>query len=135
MFNQAKRISTFFTFNGNGEEAFNFYLDTFPDAKKVGLTYFTKPEQGGDIGKVLNATFEMKGVSFMIMDMTNNASPDFSWATTTLYFADTEDEFDTLFEKLAKEGTVMMGPEAVEALRKVAWVTDKYGITWQLAFV
>lgn len=34
MFNQAKRISTFFTFNGNGEEAFNFYLDTFPDAKK-----------------------------------------------------------------------------------------------------
>lgn len=71
----------------------------------------------------------------MIMDMTNNASPDFSWATTTLYFADTEDEFDTLFEKLAKEGTVMMGPEAVEALRKVAWVTDKYGITWQLAFV
>ncbi|MCB2798399.1 VOC family protein, partial [Listeria monocytogenes] len=21
------------------------------------------------------------------------------------------------------------------ALRKVAWVTDKYGITWQLAFV
>ncbi|MBC8922950.1 VOC family protein, partial [Escherichia coli] len=51
------------------------------------------------------------------------------------YFADTEDEFDTLFEKLAKEGTVMMGPEAVEALRKVAWVTDKYGITWQLAFV
>lgn len=50
-------------------------------------------------------------------------------------FADTEDEFDTLFEKLAKEGTVMMGPEAVEALRKVAWVTDKYGITWQLAFV
>ncbi|EHL2677004.1 VOC family protein, partial [Listeria monocytogenes] len=28
MFNQAKRISTFFTFNGNGEEAFNFYLDT-----------------------------------------------------------------------------------------------------------
>lgn len=35
MFNQAKRISTFFTFNGNGEEAFNFYLDTFPDAKKA----------------------------------------------------------------------------------------------------
>lgn len=84
MFNQAKQISTFFTFNGNGEEAFNFYLNTFPDAKKVGLTYFTKPEQGGDIGKVLNATFEMKGASFMIMDMTNNASPDFSWATTTL---------------------------------------------------
>lgn len=74
MFNQAKRISTFFTFNGNGEEAFNFYLDTFPDAKKIGLTYFTKPEQGGDIGKVLNATFEIKGASFMIMDMTNNAS-------------------------------------------------------------
>lgn len=34
MFNQAKQISTFFTFNGNGEEAFNFYLNTFPDAKK-----------------------------------------------------------------------------------------------------
>lgn len=134
MFNHAKPVSTFFTFNGNAEEAMNFYLATFPDAKKISLTYFTKPEQGGDIGKVLNGTFEIKNAAFMVMDMTNNASPDFSWSTSTIYLASTESEFDDLFDKLSKEGTVMMGPEAVELLRKVAWVTDKYGVTWQLVF-
>jgi len=27
--------------------------------------------------------------------------------------------------------TVMMGPEPIGALRKVAWVTDKFEVTWQ----
>lgn len=134
MFNHAKPVSTFLTFNGNAEEAMNFYLATFPDIKQVALTYFTEPEQGGEIGKVLNGTFEIKNAAFMVMDMTDNASPDFSWSASTIYFAETESEFDDLFNKLSKEGTVMMGPEEVEQLRKVAWVTDKYGVTWQLVF-
>ncbi|CAM4140989.1 hypothetical protein LIIV107777_00435 [Listeria ivanovii subsp. ivanovii] len=37
MFNHAKPVSTFLTFNGNAEEAMNFYLATFPDAKKSPL--------------------------------------------------------------------------------------------------
>ena len=28
----------------------------------------------------------------------------------------------------------MMGPEAVPPMRKVAWITDQFGLTWQLVW-
>lgn len=50
----------------------------------------------------------------MIMDMINNVFFDFSWVIIIFYFVDMEDEFDIFFEKLVKEGIVMMGLEVVE---------------------
>ena len=59
---------------------------------------------------------------------------DFSWAISLQVDCLDEPEFDTLFTRLAEGGTVMMGPEPVLAFRKVAWVTDRFGVTWQLVW-
>jgi predicted 3-demethylubiquinone-9 3-methyltransferase (glyoxalase superfamily) len=40
--------------------------------------------------------------------------------------------FDHAFDNLTKDGKVLMGPEPYDNFRKVTWLTDKYGITWQL---
>ena len=42
--------------------------------------------------------------------------------------------FDFLFNELSAEGTVIMGPEPVMQLRLVSWLTDKFGVTWQLVW-
>jgi predicted 3-demethylubiquinone-9 3-methyltransferase (glyoxalase superfamily) len=43
-----------------------------------------------------------------------------------------EKTFNNTFEKLSNNGIILMGPEAFSTYRKAAWVTDKYGVTWQV---
>ncbi|MEQ8236428.1 MAG: VOC family protein [Syntrophomonadaceae bacterium] len=134
MIESSQKIKTFLTFPGTAEEAVNFYLSLFTESKMLELTRFDK-DQFGEEGKILNATFELKGVQFMAMDMDQASAVAFSWATSLQVDCRDESEFDTLFARLAEDATaVMMGPEPVMTLRKVAWVTDRFGVTWQLVW-
>jgi predicted 3-demethylubiquinone-9 3-methyltransferase (glyoxalase superfamily) len=66
------------------------------------------------------------------MDM--NAEYDcttFNWSTSFYVSCGNEAEFDAVFDGLAQGGFVMMKEEPFMHFRKVAWVTDKYGVTWQ----
>jgi len=133
MSDAAQRIMTFLTFSGNAEEAMQYYVDLFPGARVVEVTRFGPGEQGPE-GKVLNGTFELLGQRYMVMDMAPGNAPDFAWSTSLLVMCEDEAEFDALFKGLSAGGNVMMGPEQVMDLRKVAWVTDKFGVTWQLVW-
>ena len=126
-------ITPFLAFPGHAEEAMNYYVSVFPDSRVVELTRFGKDAPGPE-GQVLNGTFELMGQPFMVMDMDPSQVPAFSWATSLLVTCADEAEFDTLFGELSAGGAVMMGPEQVLHLRKVAWVTDRYGVTWQLVW-
>jgi predicted 3-demethylubiquinone-9 3-methyltransferase (glyoxalase superfamily) len=128
-----QKISPFLTFCGNAEEAMNFYISVFPSSKVISLDYISKEDQGEE-GKVLTGVFELKGQQFMVMDMEKQYCPEFTWAISLFINCSDEEEFDLLFTKLSEGGTVMMGPEAILNLRKVAWVTDKFGVTWQLVW-
>lgn len=126
-------VIPFLTFNGIAKEAMDYYVSIFPEGKVLDLAYFDDNERG-EVGKVMNGTFEVMGIVMMVMDMKKEYCPEFSWATTLLLNCRTETEFDHLFTTLSSEGQVMMGPEEVLNLRKVAWVTDRFGVTWQLVW-
>ncbi|EUJ33680.1 3-demethylubiquinone-9 3-methyltransferase [Listeria floridensis FSL S10-1187] len=127
------KITPFLTFSGDAEEAVTFYVSLFANGKLLSLTRFSEGERG-EPGKVLNAEFELSGEKFMAMDMEEKYAVPFSWATSFLFKLDAEAEFDRLFEALSEGGTVMMGPEAVGDFQKVAWITDRFGVTWQLVY-
>lgn len=128
-----QKITPFLTFGGNAEEAMNFYVSTFPNSKILSLTRITNKENG-EVGKILNGTFELMGHQFMVLDMEEQYVPASSWQISLYINCDTEVEFDDLFSKLSDGGLVMMGPEPVLHFRKCAWITDKFGITWQLTW-
>jgi predicted 3-demethylubiquinone-9 3-methyltransferase (glyoxalase superfamily) len=68
----------------------------------------------------------------MFLDMgSEHPAPDFTWASSIYAECSDEAEFDAVFNALSQDGFVMMGPEAVGEIRKCAWVTDKFGVTWQ----
>ena len=134
MINSNEKIIPFLTFCGTAEEAMNYYVSVFPNSKVISLTHISKEDRGEE-GKVLTGIIELKGQQFMVMDMEKEYCPAFTWAISLYIDCRDEEEFDMLFTKLSDGGVVMMGPEAILNLRKVAWVTDKFGVTWQLVWM
>ena len=128
-----QRIVTFLTFPETAEEAMNFYVSIFPNSSITSLTKIDEDERG-EGGRVINGQFVLDGQHFMAMDMEKEFLPDFSWATSLYVECEDEPAFDNYFDSLSAEGTVMMGPEPVGELRSVSWVTDQYGVTWQLVW-
>ncbi|MFT8323354.1 MAG: VOC family protein [Bacillus sp. (in: firmicutes)] len=133
MTNFKQRITPFLTFCGNAEEAMNYYISVFPNSKLLSLSHISK-ENRGEEGKVLNGLFELMGQQFMVMDMEKKYCPEFTWASSLLIDCKDQTEFNSLFLELSKHGTVMMGPEPILHFRQVAWVTDKFNITWQIVW-
>ncbi|WP_239257365.1 VOC family protein [Listeria ilorinensis] len=128
-----KEVYTFLTFPGTAEEAVDFYVSLFKDAKILDMTRISERDRG-EVGKILNLTFTLAGQNFMALDMEEQYFVPFSWTTSILIDCPNEAEFDRLFEAFAKDGKVMMGPEEIGLLKKATWVTDRYGVTWQLIY-
>jgi predicted 3-demethylubiquinone-9 3-methyltransferase (glyoxalase superfamily) len=126
-----QRVTPFLTFHGNAEEAMNFYSAVLPDAKIESIVRFEKGGRG-DKGKIMTGKLSFMGQQFMFMDMNVEYDcPAFSWAASFYLNCMDEAEFDAVFSGLAQGGFVMMKEEPFMQFRKVAWVTDKFGITWQ----
>lgn len=124
-------MTPFLTFHGNAEEAMLFYAAVLPGAKIESLARFEKG-QPGDEGKVLTGILSFQGQKMMFMDMeAAYECPAFAWSMSFYVECRDEAEFDAVFAGLSEGGEVMMGPEAVMNLRKAAWVTDRFGVTWQ----
>lgn len=127
-------ISPFLTFKGEAEEAINFYTSIFPNSKIISVTRFDNELQG-EKGKILNAVVNLMGTDFLAMDIKKENGTDFSWANSYLINCKEEQEFDYLFNKLSENGIIMMGPEEIMEIKKCAWVTDKFGVTWQMIWI
>lgn len=129
---QAKqKITTFLMFSGQAEEAMNYYLSVFDQAKILYVQRYGANEVGAE-GTVSHATFSLYGQAFMCMD--SNVKHDFTFTpSVSLYVAcSTEDEIDRIFERLAQGGQVLMPLAAYPFSSKFGWVADKFGVSWQL---
>ncbi len=51
------------------------------------------------------------------------------------FFFDCQDEkiFNVLFYRLSDQGSVQMPPDRYSFARSFAWITDRYGVSWQLS--
>ncbi|MCL1900126.1 MAG: VOC family protein [Promicromonosporaceae bacterium] len=128
-------IVPFLTFNGQAAEAMDFYVSVLPEAS------ITRREPYGDQvphipvadrGRIMQGEISVRGslVRFLDFDSTAEAPP-FAWSSSLFLECLDEAEFDSVFAALSAGGTVMMGPEAVGPIRKVGWIVDRFGVTWQ----
>lgn len=114
-------------FNGNAEEAVDFYLSVFPEGKLTNKTYYPKTMdegladfQQGLAGKVLTVEFELFGQHFTAI----NAGPEFKFTEAVSFAVNCKDqaEIDYYWELLSDS------PENEQC----GWCKDKYGLSWQI---
>jgi predicted 3-demethylubiquinone-9 3-methyltransferase (glyoxalase superfamily) len=114
-------------FNGNAEEAVEFYTSVFPNSKVITTAYYPNSAEEGladfqlDLaGKVLTIDFELEGMRLTAI----NAGPEFTFSEAISLSVTCQDqaEIDYYWEKLS----------AVPEAEQCGWLKDKYGLSWQV---
>jgi len=108
-----QKITPFLWFDGKAEEAANYYVSLFDDAKVKSLS------RGPD-GKVFSLTFQLEGQQFYAL----NGGPQYKFSPAISMFVscDTQKEVDGLWEKLSAGGKT----------NRCGWLDDRFGLTWQI---
>jgi predicted 3-demethylubiquinone-9 3-methyltransferase (glyoxalase superfamily) len=114
-------LKTFLWFDGKAEEAVDFWVSVFRDAKKGPVHHYADsfPVEKWR-GKVITASFTLRGQEFVTL----NAGPDFQFtpAVSFMVTCATQAEIDEYWAKLTDGGKTMA----------CGWLTDKFGVTWQI---
>jgi predicted 3-demethylubiquinone-9 3-methyltransferase (glyoxalase superfamily) len=102
-----QKVTPFLWFDGKAEEAANFYVSIFKNAKIVSAS-------------AMSTTFGIDGREFIAF----NGGPMFKFTEAMSLFVscDTQEEIDRLWDKLSEGGQK----------QKCGWLKDKYGVSWQI---
>jgi predicted 3-demethylubiquinone-9 3-methyltransferase (glyoxalase superfamily) len=120
-----QKITPNLWFQGNAQEAVEFYLSVFPEGKIITTSYYPTAGlldfQKEFAGKVLAIYFELMGHQFVAI----NAGPEFTFTEAVSFNIACKDqaEIDYYWSKLTENG----GQES-----QCGWCKDKYGLSWQI---
>lgn len=115
-----QKIRPFLWFNGNAEDAMNFYVSIFKNAKILGVSRYG---DGAPMpkGTLMSGTFLLEGQEFMAL----NGGPEFSFTPAISLFVncETQEEVDDLWSKLIAGGG---------SPSRCGWLRDRFGLSWQI---
>ncbi len=114
-----QKITPFLWFDGQAEEAADFYTSVFKDARITDVARFG-PEGPGPEGSALTVSFELFGQKFVAL----NGGPEFAFTPAISFYVDcqSQEEVDYYWDRLLEGGQ----PDAC------GWLRDKFGVSWQI---
>jgi predicted 3-demethylubiquinone-9 3-methyltransferase (glyoxalase superfamily) len=114
-----QKITPFLWFNDNAEEALDFYMLVFKEAKAGKIVRLG--DVPGQPGTLLTATLELFGQRFTLL----NGGPKFKFNESISFVVNchSQQEVDYYWEKLTADG----GQESM-----CGWLKDKFGLSWQI---
>ena len=108
---------------GKAEEAREFYLSIFRNAKPGTLVQYGPGQEPDQEGTVMFADFRLENTWFAAMDSAHAHGFNFNEAISFLVNCETQEEIDHYWDKLS----------AVPEAEQCGWLKDKYGVSWQIA--
>jgi len=127
----SEKVSTMLMFHGDAYDAMQLYVSLFDDAKIIHIDRYGVG-QAGPAGTIKSAQFELMGQRFLCIDSPVEAS--FTFTPSMSIFVDFKhaDDLKRAHMKLTHQGRELMalGHHGFSTL--FAWVTDRFGVSWQL---
>jgi predicted 3-demethylubiquinone-9 3-methyltransferase (glyoxalase superfamily) len=116
-----QKITPCLWFDGNAEEAANFYVTLLPDSRVDDVVRSPTDYPAGKKGDVLTVDFTLAGQSFVGL----NGGPNFAFNEAVSFQIHTDDqaETDRLWDALIADGG-----QAVQC----GWLKDRFGLSWQI---
>ncbi len=113
------KISYCLWFDGRAEEAAEFYVSVFKDARILETERYLEGSPG-EPGTVMTVEFELNGERFMAL----NGGPQYTFtpALSIVATCESQEEIDDLWEKLTDGGAEVA----------CGWLTDRFGVSWQI---
>lgn len=113
------RITPFLWFNGQAEQARDFYVSVFKNSRS-GATVRFGDSGPGPKGAVMTAAFELDGQEFVAL----NGGPQFTFtpAISFVVNCDTQAEVDEYWAQLSTGGEPHV----------CGWLKDRFGVSWQI---
>jgi len=118
-------------FQGGAEEAINFYISLFPAAQILEIARYGANQPGPE-GSIQKARFVLAGQTILCID--SPVKHDFTFTPSFSFFVDceSEDQLSRLHAELSAGGSVLMPLANYGFSRSFAWVSDRFGVSWQL---
>ena len=120
-----QKITPFLWFDSQAEEAANYYVSVFKNARIVSVERYGKEgaaASGRSVGSAMTVKFELDGQVFVGL----NGGPHFkiSEAVSFVVNCESQEEVDYYWEKLSAGGD--------PAAQRCGWLKDKFGVSWQI---
>ena len=106
-------ITPFLWFDTQAEEAMNYYLSVFKNAKSTAVHRAQ--------GRVMSVEFELEGQPFMALN--GAAKSNFTESISFFVSCETQADIDRLWTTLIGDGG---------APSRCGWLKDKFGLSWQI---
>lgn len=132
-------INPYLNFNGNTEEAFNFYRSVFGGEFLVVQRFKDAPGCEGmkpdDLEKLMHIALPIGGNILMGTDvMPPMPQATFGSGFSISVDAESEEDAHQLYEKLSAGGTIKMPLEKMFWGALFGMLQDKYGIQWMINY-
>jgi predicted 3-demethylubiquinone-9 3-methyltransferase (glyoxalase superfamily) len=115
------KISPCLWFDGEAEEAANFYVSLLPDSRIETVQRNTVDSPAGKAGSVLVAEFTLAGQRFMALN--GGKAFDFTHAISFKVDCADQAEVDRLWDALSANGG---------SVERCGWLKDRFGVSWQI---
>lgn len=132
------KLNPYLNFDGNCEEAINFYADVLTGEIKMLMRFSEMPPETCEIDeslrdKIMHATLEFGDGNTMLFS--DSGAPGFVQGTNTHMSINIpeEEEAEKVYQSLLERGTETMPFGPVFWGGKFGMLTDKFGVQWMVS--
>ncbi|WHT39039.1 VOC family protein [Myroides sp. mNGS23_01] len=135
-------VHTYLNFDGNCEEAFNFYKSVFGGAfTYIGRLGEMPPQEGftvpeADKNKIMHVSLPIGNTVLMGSDTGGDCTPTFVQGNnfSISINAESKEEADRLFSAISAGGQIIMPMDQMFWGAYFGMATDKFGVNWMVNF-